>query len=143
MPRTMDDGLNTLKIWDNISSSELEIYYRSPTTQEREAYSNKSIQRKRNKLIFRAAQTRHKYGLIILTGIREGDFIIKKDGKKVPLSSDSKSPNYNKDWKDIMLKYASDIIEVLAAFVFESSAEAEGEDDEPDGGSTTEDAEKN
>jgi hypothetical protein len=80
---------------------------------------------------------------MILTGIREGDFIIKKDGKDVPLASNPKSRNYNKKWKEIVMKYASDIIEVLAAFVFEGSAEAEDEDVDVDGGSTVENAEKN
>ena len=143
MPRIMDDGVNTLRIWDNISNSKLEVQYRSPTTEERAAFSNQSIQRKRNKLTFRSAQARQKYGLMILTGIREGDFVIKKGGKNVPLASDPKSPNYNEKWKEIMMKHASDIIEVLAAFVFEGSAEADDEDIGVDGGSTTEDAEKN
>jgi hypothetical protein len=141
MPRIMDDSLNTLKIFDNISNSDLEVQYRSPTTEERAAFSNQSIKRTRNKLTFRTAQARQKFGLMILTGIREGDFIIKKGGKNVPLASDPKSPNYDQKWKEIMMKYASDIIEVLAAFVFEGSAEAEDKDE--DGGSSTENAEKN
>ena len=141
MARIMDDGINTLKIWDNISNTELEIYYRTPTTEERAAFSNESIQRARNKLLFRTAQARHKFGFKVLAGIREGDFIIKKGGKEVPIASDSKSPHYDPIWKELMMKYASDIIALLAAHVFEASAEAL--DDEPDGGSTMEDAEKN
>ena len=141
MARIMDDGLNILKIWDNISNSELEVQYRSPTTEERTAFSNESIQRKRNKLLFRTAQARHKFGLKILAGIREGDFIIKKDGKDVPFASNPKSTNYDQNWKEIMMRHASDIIQLLAAHVFENPAETL--DDESDGGSTTEDAEKN
>ena len=141
MPRIMDDGPNTLKIWDNISNSELELQYRNPTTEERTAFSNESIQRKRNKLLFRTAQTRQKFGLKILAAIREGDFIVKKDGKDVPLASDPKSSNYDQDWKKIMMKHASDIIELLAGYVFENPAETL--DDESDGDSSTEDAEKN
>ena len=141
MARIMDDSLNTLKMWDNISNSELEVQYRSPTTEERTAFSNESIQRKRNKLLFRTAQTRQKFGLKILAGIREGDFIVKKGGKDMPLASDPKSPNYDENWKEIMMKHASDIIELLAGHVFENPAETL--DDEEDGGSTTEDAEKN
>ena len=141
MPRIMDDGLNTLKIWDNISNMELEVYYRRPTTEERAAFSNESIRRTRNKLLFRTAQARQKFGLKILAGIREGDFIIKKGGKDVPIASDPKSPHHDPEWKDLMMKYASDIVELLAAHVFEASAEIMNE--EEDGGSTTEDAEKN
>ena len=140
MARIMDDGLNTLKMWDNISGSELEVYYRPPTTEERAAFSNESIQRTRNKLLFRTAQARQKFGLKILSGIREGDFIVKKGGKDVPIASDAKSANYEANWKELMMKYAADIVELLAAHVFEASAEALNEDDGPQG---AEDAEKN
>jgi len=140
MARIMDEGLNTLKIRDNISNSELEVYYRQPTTEERAAFSNESIQRTRNKLLFRTAQARQKFGLKILSGIREGDFIIKKGGKDVPLVSDKKSPNHDPNWKELMMKYAADIVEVLAAHVFEASAEALDEDEGPQ---ETEGAEKN
>lgn len=141
MPRYMKEGLNTLKMWDNISNSELEIQYRTPTTEERTAFSNESIQRKRNKIIFRTSQARQKFGLKILTGIREGDFIIKKDGKDVPLGSDAKSPHYDPDWKNLMMKYAADIVELLAVHVFEAPAETM--DDEGADDLIVEDAEKN
>jgi len=142
MARIMDgDGLNTLKMWDNISNSELEIYYRAPTTEERTAFSNESIQRKRNKIFFRTSQARQKFGLKILEGIREGDFIIKKGSKKVSLASDPKSPNYDPEWKNLMMKHAADIVELLAVHVFEAPAETLDEEAADD--LIAEDAEKN
>ncbi|MCK4788219.1 MAG: hypothetical protein KAV87_31035, partial [Desulfobacteraceae bacterium] len=103
------------------------------------AFSNESIQRKRNKILFRTAQARHKFGLAIFSGVREGDFIIKRGGKKIPIASDPKSPNHDPNWKDLMMRHASDIIELLAAHVFENPAETLEESDED---LTAEDAEK-
>ena len=141
MPRIMDDGLNTFRIQDNISNSELEVYYRMPATEERTAFSNEAIQRKRNQVVFRTAQTRLKFGLKILTGIREGDFIVKKEGKNVSLISNSNADGYDPEWKQKMKTYASDIVELLAAHVFENPAEALETDD--DDNLMAEDAEKN
>jgi len=141
MPRHMKEGLNTLKIWDNISNSELEVYYRAPTTEERTAFSNESIQRKRNKIIFRTSQARQKFGLKILTGIREGDFIVREGDKDVPLGSNSNLPHYNPEWKNLMMKYAADIVELLAVHVFEAPAETLDEEAADD--LIAEDAEKN
>lgn len=138
MPRIMDDGVNTLKIWDNISGSELEVQYRTPTTEEYNAFLNESIKRKRNKVLFRTAQARLKFGLKILTGIREGDFMVKKKGKLVPLVSDPESRGYDPEWKQKMEKHAADIVALLAVHVFENPAEAVDDADEPG-----EDIEKN
>ena len=140
MARIMDDGLNTLKIWDNISNSELEVQYRAPTTEERTAFSNESIQRKRNKVFFRTAQARLKFGLKILAGIRAGDFMVKKAGKLIPLVSEQDSPGYDPEWKQVMKAHASDIVELLAAHVFENPAEALDDDGDEQAG---EDIEKN
>lgn len=139
MPRSTEQETNELKIFDNISNSSIVLYYRNPTTQERSGYANESVTRKRNKVVTRIPETRLKYGGMILEGFRDGDFTRKKDGRTVPMASDPASPNYDPDWKTQIMTGASDIVMLLAAQVFDISAEAEEPDTPLDG----DDAEKN
>lgn len=137
MPRRLSDSPNMLRVYDNLSDSEIVLFYRLPTTQERVAYSNACIFRKGNKIINKTPEARQKYGLAILTGIREGDFEVERNGKWVPLSSDPKSDYFDPDWKAYLQKHAPDLIELLAAQVFDASArinpkDEEGEEEEGD-----------
>ena len=140
MPRILSDDLNTMVMQDNLSGEDLTVFYRMPTTKERSGYANESIKRQRNKVSVRISETRRKYGKLILQGIKEGDFMVKKDGKLVPLSSDEGSPNFDPGWKDKMEVFASDIIEALAATVFDASVRPvfdsegteDGEEEEPE-----------
>lgn len=133
MPRILSDDINILIVQDNISGSELGLLYRMPTPQERIAYSNSTIQRRGRNVEMRIGEARQKFGIKILVGIREGDFV-KKEGKKhVPLSSDPESKHYDPDWKKHMQAHAADLIEILCARVFDVSAEVlEGEESEGD-----------
>lgn len=125
------EGNNTLLIQDHLSGSQLEIYYRLPTTQERTNYTNMSVTRKNGKVKFQHSEARMKFGAEIITGFRDGDFeVAVNDGFK-PISSDPNSPNYQPDWKARIKDVAPDIIELLALRVFEASV-AVGEPDEPD-----------
>lgn len=120
MARRLGDELNEMRFQDNLSASEIVLYYRMPTTQERIAYTNESYQRKGKKLINRSVETRLKFGLKILVGFREGDFERRVDGKWVPMSSDGPpSENYYPEWKEHVEKYASDLVEHLAMRVFD------------------------
>ena len=130
MARRLGTERNTLKIQDNISGSDLEIYYRNPTTEERIAYSNESIRRKRNRVEFQTAKARQKWGKKIMTGFRDGDFEIPEGRKYVPIASDPKSSNYRENWKDLVATYAMDVIETLAAYVFDTSTEIIDETDD-------------
>lgn len=134
MPRALSDELCTMKIYDNISGSDLVLYYSLPTTKDRQDYANMAVQRHRNKVLFRTTEARQIFGVKILKGFRDGDFTIKKDGKTVPIASDPASPNYVPDWVEHIKKGAMDIIETLAAAVFDNPAEAETEtgDEEED-----------
>ena len=145
MPRIYDDRISILKIEDNISNSELQVGFRQPETPERLGFSNESITRKGKKIKFASAQARLKYGLRIIEWIRDGDFIIQKKGKLVPISSEEKSPNYDPQWKQKMETNFSDIVMLLGAHVFEDSAEALDEEvlEEEEEKLTGEDAEKN
>jgi hypothetical protein len=125
MARCFDDEINELTLYDNISNSNIVMYYRDPTTEERTAYANESVQRKRNKIVMRVPETRIKFGALIMTGFREGDIIVKEAGQKIAISSDPGSPNYRSDWKDRWKLKAADLLMLLAAHVFDVSAETE------------------
>ena len=138
MARRLGDDLNEMRFQDNLSGSEIVLYYRMPTTKERVAYTNESYQRKGRKLINRSVETRLKFGLKILMGFREGDFERKVGGKWVPMSSDGPaSENYYPEWKEHIEKYASDLVEHLAMRVFDLPVgmpeEGEGTRDEGPG----------
>lgn len=130
MPRVLSSELNTLKIQDNIGNCDIEIYYRTPTTKERVDYSNECIRRKRNKIDIRTAKARQKFGLKIIKGFKDGDFAIPSEGKNVPIASDSSSSNYRENWKELIAEYAMDIVETLAAYVFDTSTEIVDESDD-------------
>jgi len=130
MARRLGDELNEMRFQDNLSNSEIVLQYRMPTTPERVAYTNESFQRKGRKIISRPVETRLKYGLKILEGIREGDFEVKgPDGTWVVISSDPKSEHYFAGWKEHVEKYASDIVELLAIRVFDVPVQAAPEED--------------
>jgi len=136
MARRLGDELNEMRFQDNLSNSEIVLKYRMPTTPERVGYTNESYQRKGRKMISRPVETRLKYGLKILEGIREGDFEIKgPDGTWIVISSDLESDHYFADWKAHVEKYASDIVELLAIRVFDVPVQAapEEEDEENTG----------
>ncbi len=134
MARREASKRNQVTIHDNISNSEILFFYRTPTTAEIEGFSNLSIQRRGKKVKFRQAEARLKYGLKILTGIREGDFERLDNGQYVPISSDEGSPHYYPAWKEWLRENAADLVMLLGLHVFDNSAEIEIDDDEEDPG---------
>lgn len=108
---------NKLTIHDARSGTDIELYYRNPTTQEEVQYQSKSIKRIGRKIVVNTFETRLEMGLQILTGFREGDFGF--DGK--PISSDPASPNYREDWKELLKENAADIIATFAFTIFEGT----------------------
>lgn len=106
---------NTITIQDARSGSEIELYYRNPTSREEALYQAKIVKRKGSKVVLKTFDTRLEFGLRILTGFRVGDFGV--DGQ--PISSVPGSPGYREDWKDIVAEGASDIVRALALTVFE------------------------
>ena len=141
MPRRLGDDINELRIEDNISGSDIVLFYRMPTTAERAAYANESFRRQGRKLKVQVGQARQKYGLKILEGIRQGDFEVKKQDQYVPLSSDPKSEYFDSSWKKHIQAHAADLLELLAMRVFDVPAVMAEADEDIDTGE--EDAEKN
>lgn len=131
------DDVQILTLQDHLSGSEIELYYRMPTPAERVAFANMCVTRKNGKVKMQHAEARVKYGAIILTGFREGDFEVQRDGRYVALSCDAGSPNYDQAWKDKLKAMAPDIIELLALRVFEASVAIAQDDHDDEAEETT------
>lgn len=121
--RLISNEPNIMKIHDNLSDSDMHIYYRSPTVKEVAGYTNSMTKRVRNRIINCTGECRQKHGRDILEGFRDGDFGIMKDGKVSVISSDPKSQNYDPKWKDLFCEHAADLVERLAIHAFENTAE--------------------
>jgi len=133
MPRIYSDTSHTneLRIDDHISDSKIVLYYRTPTPAEHAKYTNSLTKRKRNKVVNCTGETRQEFGMDILAGFREGDYL--KPGspddkfyvekyKAVKFSSDKASECFDPDWKKWVQKIAPDHIELLAIHAFENAA---------------------
>jgi hypothetical protein len=129
MPRILSPEDNTLTMIDNVSGSEIVFTYRMPTTAERTAYANAAWPRRGNKVKNETTKARLTYGERILKSIRDGDFLVPVNGKNEPLSSTPGNPGYREDWKALVMQFAPDLVELLAARVFDASAEALTPDD--------------
>lgn len=108
---------NKMVINDARSGSEIELYYRNPTTQEEVEYQSKLFKRQGKKMLINAFSTRLEMGLKILTGFREGDFGI--EGKAI--SADPQSQHYKENWKELLKENAADIITAFSFAVFEGA----------------------
>ena len=117
MPRLLKDQPCEVTFDDRISETRITLFYRLPTTQERIKYSNSLVSKRRNKIETSMGEARLKYGAAILLGFKEGAF----ETDKGLLASDPKAPHYDPDWKNIVRKYAPDVIAILAFHVFEAS----------------------
>jgi hypothetical protein len=126
--------INKAIIKDPIGGGEIVFFYRTPTTDERQQYNSSLFQARRGKVKSTIAQARQRFGKIILTGFREGDFVLQEGEQRVIFSSDPQSANYRESWKDLVMNYASDLVETLAFHVFEGASVVPDSDEEEDGG---------
>ena len=99
----------------------LTLYYRLPTTEERQQYANELISRLGDTVVKNDAATRVKFGAKILTGIGDGCFGRMNGVEPVNMSSDAKSKDYCENWRDELMQGASDVLYELAVSVFERS----------------------
>lgn len=123
MPRIFTAEPNKLTLFDNISNSEIVLFYRTPTSKEVAAYSNGMTKRIRNKVITCVGENRQKHGLEVLVGFREGDFILPKNGQNITIASDQSSQNYDPEWKSLIKKFAPDLVDAVAIHVFENTSD--------------------
>lgn len=118
--RDLTNEPNIYKIRDGISGEVKEFIYRAPTAMEHQAYAAASLGLRAGKAVIsrkNIAETRVKFGLKILTGIKDNQFGI--GGK--PISSDPASPNYREDWKQLLEQFAPDLISLFAVDIFDGT----------------------
>lgn len=124
MPRDLKQtDRNEFKVNDTIGGCQILLFWRHPTTTERIGFQRDAWQREGKKVYNRTPEARAKYGELILTGIREGDFSdgIDADGNPVLIASDPHSPNYRANWKELVAAAAGDLLMSLGMRVFEGS----------------------
>jgi len=126
MARRECDDFNELTIRDNISDSDVTLFYRMPSTKERQEYQNATIRRHGNKVEFNHAAARLKSGLAVLTGFKVGSFERLVDGKYVAFTWADGQPDFYPEWKEWIRKNASDLVMLMAARVFDASATIPG-----------------
>jgi len=115
--RDLTAKTNIMRITDAIGGGIVELHYRLPTTEERLEYQRACLVQDGDEVRFDPGQARVDFGLLVLTGIRDGDFAA--DGK--PISSNPDSPDYREDWKILLRATASDLLGALGMAVFEGA----------------------
>lgn len=132
MPRIIGAEKNEIIYADPLSGCNLGLYYRMPTTEEREGFLNAAVKRKGNKVTLHHAEARMAFGLKILVGVRDGDFLRRDGGKDVPMSSNPDSPDYCPEWKQEMESGCADLVMAMAAHVFDSAPRIVAGEEEED-----------
>lgn len=123
---------NEMVITDQLSGSEITLYYRMPNNQERIKYQTSLVNVKGFRIRVNSFEVRLKFGLAILVGFRDGDFEIERHGKWEAISSDPESPLYFTDWKKFIEDTAADLVIPLAEAVFEGARAMPNEGEEED-----------
>ena len=121
--------METITFTDNIGGGKLTLFHRLPTSEERIEYANSYVSRNGRKIKSAIGEARQKFGEKILTGISDGEWQ-KED--KTPLSSNPESPAYDPQWKNLVKKYAPDVIAMLCLHVFDNPLTIDMSDDEED-----------
>jgi len=114
MGRILGEERHRLAIQDPVSGSVITLYYRRPTSEERVSYQVSAFRLEGGERRFCLGETRLKYGLEILTGFADGDFLLQEDGGQVSLD-----PARHPDWKERLAAQAPDLVSFLAQQVFE------------------------
>ena len=122
MSRIIGENIkNQLIIEDKIGGGVITLYYESASAPERIAYKSSLWQREGDKLKSRLTEARQEWGLKKMLGFKEGDFKFKIGDEPKIISSDPNSANYDPSWKDLISKYAPDVLEALAEHIFEAA----------------------
>lgn len=127
MARSLSSERCEVTFYDKLSDSRITLFYRLPTTEEQIKYTNSHITRRGKNIESTLGESRIAGGLKIMTGFKDGAF---EDDKGKLISSDPQSGDYRPDWKELVHKYAPDIIARLAMHVYEASLELVDDGDE-------------
>jgi hypothetical protein len=122
MARRQAKQHNKLRIHDNLSDSDITLFFRMPTTKERQEYQNMALRRKGNAVEMNQAEARLTYGMKILEGVGDGDFERLDGDNYVPISSREGSPDYYPGWKPFVEENGGDLVMLMAAHVYDASA---------------------
>ncbi len=114
MARLLGEQRHSIAIQDPVSGSVINLYYRRPTSEERVAYQLSAFRIEGGERRFCLGETRLKFGLEILIGFGEGDFVITAEGEETLLD-----PARHPDWKERLAKDAPDLVSYLGQQVFE------------------------
>jgi len=125
MPRVLEEAIHSLVVHDPVSGSEVTLYYRRPTSEERVAYQLSAYRLEEGQRRFCLGETRLQFGLEILTGFGAGDFLVAAEGGDAPLD-----PERHPDWKERVGEHAPDLVSYLAQQIFEGLRVVSREDQE-------------
>ena len=126
MPRLLTRNCKAT-IVDNLSGSEIELFYSLPTTEQRLKFLTLVGRNSGTELNHETIEEIIDLGLEIITGFREGDFMREDQaGEWVPVSTLESSENYYAEWKELMRESAADIIDRFTARIFGNSGEVKG-----------------
>jgi hypothetical protein len=113
------DVINEMTIQDSFTGTEIAVYYRTPTTQERQAWLASLFSREGGEVKDEQTKANLEWGKTVLTGIGENCFGVPEGENGVkPISSNSESENYRADWRELLCEFAPDFVEFLAERVF-------------------------
>lgn len=83
-------------------------------------YEGDKYERTEKGIRINLSKARQKWGMVILEGVKEGSFLVKgEDGGLKPLISEPGNPGFTEGWEDLLLKQAPDVIEAMAAHIFD------------------------
>ena len=125
MARVLGEGNHSLVLHDPVSGTEVTLFYRRPTSEERVAYQMSAFRLEGGQRRFCLGETRLKFGLAILTGFGPGDFLVTDAGAEIPLD-----PERHQDWRARLGEHAPDLVSFLAQQIFEGLRLAPREDRE-------------
>ena len=121
MPRDIEaSDKNEMELYDPIAQEKVTLYYKTPTNSQRVRFDNDCTTGKGKKTKLQLAYAHLKYGGEVLTGIKEGHFT--KGGEVI--SSDPASDNFDPEWKDLFVRNAGDLVQILGRQLFQGTAMA-------------------
>ncbi len=127
MPRELKPIRNAIEVLDPVSGDVLTFYHRLPTPREHVLYRAEQLEREGSDIIQAVFETRLKYGLAILTGVKAGDLTV----EGAPLSADPAAPGYRADWRDLLAEAVPEIVTAIAFRVFEGAKVLRSYEDKP------------
>jgi hypothetical protein len=122
MARVLGAKISKVSFADRRSDTIMVLHYTEPTTEQHLGYQSESVQRVGNAVVANIPATRLKYGKEIFAGFDTGAFArINAKGEAEEISCDPDDQNYFDKWREHVELHASDILQLLASFVFESA----------------------